>query len=347
MPDFKAPGVEIKCDGTTLTAGAANGVVEVMVENRLDLPGAFSVTLADSSLAFIDSSDGPLHEGVRLEIGLGYDKKYIKLLTGEISTITAEMSPKGTFATVSGFDLLHRLARGTAYRRFGSGAEDTQADSLIAYTLINEGGLKPVVDETHSRSIPRTQDNRSDLDFLFILARLNGYYLYSEEDRVFFTARPPDRGELNLTWGDNLSSFYPRLSLNGLVKKLEMRGKDSSLDESFAETLDRSREDLLLLSSAGRDMLERGSGGHSTLNLYDALVTSAKDAKPFLAGLMREQQGVVTAVGSCVGDPALQAGTVLKLTKVGRFGGSYLVTRAVHRLSERGYTTEFEARMTP
>jgi len=345
LAENTAPGAEIKCDGKPLPQQIAGQVTEVMVESRLDLPGNFAVTLNDGSLASIDSREGLLREGGRLEISLGFDKKYRSLITGEISAVSAEMSAQGIFARVTGFDLLHRLSRGTNYRRYESGGGDGLTDSMIARNLLNDAGLKPAVDDTTDRSVPRIQDNRSDLDFLVILANLNGFYLYCEDDRAFFSASPPDRGEVALTWGKNLRTFYPGLNLNGLVNTLEVRGWDLSLDESFVETVERSREDLLFLSSAGRDMMGRGSGGGSVLNLHDALITSGSDAKRFLSSVMRQKQGLVFATGSCIGNSELRAGTKLQVQGAGRFSGNYVVTRAVHNFSSRGYTTVFNARM--
>lgn len=347
MADYTAPGVEIKCDGKALPPQTAATIAEVTVESRLDLPGSFAVALIDASLSAVGSEDGALREGIRLQISLGYENQYKSLITGEISAVSAEMSSAGVRVRAAGYDMLHRLSRGTNYRRFEDGSGDALADSVIAQTLLNDAGLKPSVDNTPERSIPRVQDNRSDLDFLVMLANLNGYYLYSEEDRAFFSSSPPDRGELTLTWGKNLRAFYPRLSLNGLVNTLEVRGWDASLGESYAEKEERPREDLLFLSSAGRDMMGRGSGGRSALDLHDALIAGGEDAKRFLPAAMRDKQAIVFGSGSCAGEAGLRAGTKLKIEETGRFSGNYFVTRAMHRFSAAGYTTEFNARMIP
>ena len=346
MTDTAVPGVKIICDGTTLSQPEAGQIKEVIAESRLELPGSFALTLIDDPLSAIDPQRGKFHEGVRLEIALGYEQQFCALITGEISSVSAEMSAQGVFTRVTGFDMLHRLARGTNYRRFESGSGEAMTDSAIARSLLNDAGLKPTVDETPERSVPRTQDNRSDLDFLTMLANLNGFYLYSEGDRVFFLDSPPDRGEVTLTWGKNLRSFYPRLSLNGLVNTLEVRGRDVTLDENYVESIDRPREEFLFLSSAGRDMMERGSGRRSALNLHDSLISSGSDAKRFLAGALRDRQAIVTATGSCAGNPQLRAGTKLKIENAGRFSGDYLVTRAMHRFSGGGYFTEYEARIS-
>ena len=347
MAENTAPGFEIKCDGTALPKETAGKVTEVMVESRLEWPGSFALTLSDAELSVADPKKGKLHEGVRVEIALGYENQLRALVTGEIGTVSASMTAKGVFIRVTGFDMLHRLARGTHYRRFESGAGDAMTDSAIARELLNGAGLRPTVDETPEREIPRTQDNRSDLDFLTMLANLNGYYLYSEGERAFFLDAAPDRGDATLTWGKNLRTFYPRLNLNGRVNTLEARGRDMVQGENYLESVDRPRSELLFLSSAGRDMMDRGSGGRSALHLHDPLITRSDDAKRFLAGAMRDRQSLAEATGSCAGNPALRAGTKLKIEEAGRFSGKYLVTRAVHRLSGGGYITEFEARLNP
>ena len=321
-------------------------VSEVIVESRLDLPGSFSVTVDGDALLTTAKENGSLREGVRLEISLSYDSKFQPLITGEISTVIAELSMKGTQSRVTGFDMLHRLARGTYYRRFEDGSGEALADSMIAQTLLNDAGLKPVIDDTPDRSVPRVQDNRSDLDFLVILANLNDFYLYSEGDQAMFSASPPDRGEVTLAWNKNIRSFYSRLSLNGMVNTLETRGWDVTLDESFTEALERERTELVFLSAEGRDMMDRGSGGRSAINFYDAHIASSGDAKAFLASAMRRKQALVNISGSCDGDPTLRAGTKLKIENLARFDGDYFVTRAVHRYDSSGYTTNFEARIS-
>ena len=339
------PELEIKCDGKALSDQTIKMVSEVIVESRLDLPGNFSVAVTDDELMSIDKEKGQLREGVRLEISLSYEKKHQPLITGEVSAVMAEMSMKGAQSRVTGFDMLHRLARGTNYKRFEDGSGDAMTDSAIAKALVNDAGLKPVVDDTPERSVPRVQDNRSDLDFLVILANLNNYYLYSEGDQVMFSASPPDRADVALTWKKNLRSFYPRVCLNGMVNTMETRGWDVTLDEGFTEALERERGDLMFLSAEGRDMMGRGSGGRSAVNFFDAHIANSADAKSFLASAMRRKQALAYATGSCNGDPALRAGAKLKIAGMARFNGDYFVTRAVHRYDGSGYTTDFEARI--
>jgi len=71
---------------------------------------------------------------------------------------------------------------------------------------------------------------------------------------------------------------------------------------------------------------------------------------PRLVGLRRSMELMLlnrrlTATGSTVGDPRIQAGTVLQIEGVGRqFGGLYRVIQATHTVDSGGYRTSFEAR---
>jgi len=363
-----APGFTIVCDDRKLIPFHANKVVELMVESRLDLPSAFSITFTDRYLSVIDRQKGALHEGVVVKISLGYDNKHKRIYEGVVSTVSAEMSPSGVYSYVAGFDYLHAFARGTAYSRYVDSADEAQEDSLIVEGIISDTGFTPVVTQTHKRKTPRTQDNCSDLEFMTILARLNNFFLYADGQNIHFSDSPPNRGKIRLDWKKGLDTFYAKLSLDGLVKTLIMHGRDASLGENFEFMLERDDEELKLISKLGLYMLGYDSSfiedekkpdsqtvnnptknatdwpeDSSVLYLSDAMVTGRADAEAFLNNVMRRKQALVVVKGSCTGDPNLLAGVVLEIGGTGRFDDEYLVTRAIHRYDNSGYTTEFEA----
>jgi len=363
-----APDFTILCDDIKLSQYNAKKVVELMVESRLDLPSAFAITFTDRNLSMIDREKGLLREGVAVEISLGYDEYQKKIFEGMVSTVSAEMSPNGVYSYVAGFDYLHDLARGTSYCRYVNSDDGTLEDSLIAEEIIKGAGLKPVVTQTHVRRTPRTQDNCSDLEFLTKLAQLNGFWLYAQGEHIHFSDSPPNRGNIALFWGYELQTFHAKLSLDGLVKTLIVHGRDASLGENFFLAMERDDEELKLISKQGLYMLgysasfiEGGDDAENqtanrpttsaddddselpALNLSDAMVTSMSDADVYLDSVMRDKQTLIKANGSCAGDPDLLAGVVLEIGGTGRFDDSYLVTRAVHRYNNSGYTTEFEA----
>jgi len=73
------------------------------------------------------------------------------------------------------------------------------------------------------------------------------------------------------------------------------------------------------------------------------MVTSMADVEGYLNNVMRHKQKLIVINGSCTGDPNLLAGVELEINGTGRFADTYLVSRAVHRYNNSGYTTDFEA----
>jgi phage protein D len=74
-------------------------------------------------------------------------------------------------------------------------------------------------------------------------------------------------------------------------------------------------------------------------------VASAQEAQAYGEALLADQQqAVITASGSCVGDPELIVGSPLQVTGVGRFDGTYVVEEATHTLNSGGYQTSFQVR---
>jgi phage protein D len=75
-------------------------------------------------------------------------------------------------------------------------------------------------------------------------------------------------------------------------------------------------------------------------------VQTEPEARKVAIGILKDRQKeMVKATASCVGLPALCAGTKVEIEGLGaRFSGTYFVTSSTHTLGDSGYTTRFEAR---
>jgi uncharacterized protein involved in type VI secretion and phage assembly len=91
------------------------------------------------------------------------------------------------------------------------------------------------------------------------------------------------------------------------------------------------------------EQINKGSGGRSQLVIRDVLVSSLVEAKTLAESILKNQQvTTVTGTGTCLGNPAMRAGAELELSGIGRFNGSYFVTRVTHTIGANGYLTSFE-----
>ena len=91
--------------------------------------------------------------------------------------------------------------------------------------------------------------------------------------------------------------------------------------------------------------LFRSAGGSSSLRIFDAPVASAQEAQSYAEALLADlRQRLITASGSCLGNPAVVVGTLLDVSGVGRFEGTYVVEQASHTVGSSGYETSFQVR---
>jgi uncharacterized protein len=347
IPDIYVPTFDMTADYSPLPPPISGQVMEISVEQHLTPPNSFRFRLSDPTLALIDPDTGIFTEGTRIEISMGFVGNTKSLIVGEITAVAANFSDSGpTTVEVEGMDLLSRLQRGTAYRRFDGPTPDSGLpDSQIVTQMAAEVGLLPDVDPTAPPSATRVQDNQSDYDFLKWLADLNGFYLWVDGETLHFKEQRPAASSLTLVWGKTLISFSARLTMAGQVNAVEARGWDPVQKQSVSGTAQRSAGSTALLSPNGQTLIARGSGGESNLLVTNAAVASAQEAQDYAQAFIDSQeQTLITGSGSSVGQPNLQVGSTLQLSGIGRFSTTYIVHQASHVLGPDGYKTSFEVR---
>ncbi len=339
------PAFEVSIGQSLLAAAVAKLITQVTVTETADPPNSFSFSLYDPTFGLFELAGGLLTEGKEVQIRMGYLGNLTTMIAGEIAAVSVDFPESGpTTFHVEGFDLLHKLTRGTAFRRFDDDRtpDSGLSDSEIVSSIV-PSGLTASVDPTPTPSRPREQNNVSDLTFLTDLARTNGYSMWVEAGKLFFKKSRPAPNEIKLERGKTLLSFSPRLSTAGLVKKIEVRGWDPIKKQSFSGHAPQGLVIERDLSASGSQQIGKGSGGDSIRVIEDSMVTSAKEAETLAEAMFSSQlQSLVTGSGSSIGHPDIHVGTILDLRGLGRFNGKYRVTQATHSMGESGYRTSFE-----
>jgi phage protein D/phage baseplate assembly protein gpV len=343
--DVYVPAFEITVGNRKLETSIAKSIMEITVTEHSDGPSSFSFRLNDPQLTLIDEKKGPFTEGTRVEIDMGFVGKTRKMIVGEISALSADLPSSGpAVVEVHGFDFLHGLSRGTVYRQFGGETPDSGLpDSEIVSQIAAEMQLQAIVKKTPERTSPRIQNNKSNLAFLQELAQENDYFIKVDSGTIYFGNEPPKPPEtIRLEWRKSLLNFSPRLSTAGLVNEVIVRGWDQIRKQRILVNLSRDSRGPASLSPTGLEQISRGSGGRSQ-RVIDVPVSSFLEAKAIAERTLRNQQ--VTAIagsGTCLGNPAIRVGGKVELSGIGRFSGSYSISRVTHTLSEGGYLTSFE-----
>lgn len=328
------PTFEMKIEGKPLRPDEAKRIIQISVTEHMDPPNQFSFQMYDPGQEFIDKEKGKFKEGAFIEIRLGYIDNVKDMIVGKISTITADFPGSGyPTIQVDGFDLMHDLTYGKWYEKYDD------KDSDIVKKIAKKYKMEVEIPEkgTSTRTEERTQNHISDLDFLKELARLNGYCIWMKGKTLHFDEKKPAPSIIPLQWGKNLISFSPRLSKPGQVKAIEVRGWDPGQKQTFSAREERSDEDSNL--SIGKLNLQSSS----KIVYYNELVSNEAEARTLAKAILSEKkQNIVTGSGTCIGEPRMHTGTILQLSKVGHFSGTYVVTGVTHTVGGNGYQTTFQ-----
>jgi len=338
-----ASQINIKLDGVEVRPAVMSNVVGVTVDQHAHLPDMFTIRITDPELVMLD--DGPFDLTKQVEIVAEQeDGRKTLLMLGEITALEPQFGA-GMQAelAVQGFDLSHRL-----YRECKSRAFVNMKDSDIAARIAQEGGLRATIDVT---SIPYDhvyQDNQSDLAFLRQRAWRIGFECFVNEETLYFR-RPSTAGSsVTLTWGDDLLSFQPRISLAEQVDEVIVKGWDAGKQATIVGRAASGR----LYPDIGEPKDGATWAGNfrlpGKLVIVDQPVISQTEADTLAAARLDEISGAfIEAEGVAFRRPDIKAGRAVKLEELGkRLSGVYLVTAATHEYSPEGLRTIFTVRGT-
>lgn len=335
--DYFAPRFDVRISGITMAADVTQRVLGVTYEGSLDVADMFRIVISNPDNQFTDS---PLFSpGQEVELYLGYGTDLTPMMLGEITTIEPVFPEDGppTIA-ISGYDKSYRMRHNQSVpRQF-----KYMTDSLIVAEIAAENLLVPVVDPSPWFHANMTQTG-TDFGFIKQLAANNLFDAYVYWDQLRFQL-PLQTQAYVLEWGQSLRSFSPRLSTATMGGLQIIRGYNEELATAIVGVATGALLDL-------SDLVDRL--GPSALQLVANLgrrwihsqkITSPVDALGLGKALLQELlNGLYEGTGSCIGLPALRAGSFIEVAGVGKqFSGSYRLRKVKHTIDENGYLTEFD-----
>jgi phage protein D len=327
----------LKLNGQDAPPELMRDLGDVTVENSLHLPDAATLALHDTRLRWID--DARLAPGAAIEISAKIGRSQQTIFDGEIVELEPDFSGASQRLTVRAFDRLHRLARGRRARSF-----QNVTDSDLANRIAGEVGLQAKVDAT-SQVYPYVfQANQTNLDFLQGRASALGYLLYVEAKTLHFVAPKPESQPIALKWGETLAAFRPRLTTVDQASSVMVRGWDpAQRQEIVGQTKQGQGAPELQRPQQGGSVAQDAFKMETQHLIADRPIRSQSEADLLAQSIADQQAGrFIEADGTCAGDPALKAGTIVEISSVGeRFSGKYFVTSATHIYGGGGYHTEF------
>lgn len=328
----------IKVAGSELQPHQMDDLFDIEVDQGFHMPAAATLKFYDQEMSWLES--GPLKLGATVEISAkDASGSRAGLFKGVLTNLEPEFVSGGPYAMFVArcYDKSFRLHRGTK-----SAVYVQMTDSDVVQQIAGDAGISVTVDATTVVHKHLIRHDQSDFEFISALARRNGYLLWCDDDKLLFQKASQIQGaQITCEYGEDLTEFRPRFALGGQVNEVKVQGWD----------LVSKREVVGVARSAGFEPVETslGRGAAEATNAFgnqSIHVTATPDNQSFAEGLAdsvlnRMAASDVTAEGRVLGNVNLKPGSKLTVTHVGKFSGSYFVTRVRHHFGqEEPYTTD-------
>jgi hypothetical protein len=319
-----------------------------------------------------------------LSLAIGYAPDPLRqMFVGEIVALAPTFPASGApMITVTAQDRRHRMQKGNKVRWFAISTKCLGnfpiPDLGVATMVSQEDGLLPIFDPIGAvlsivfggvevfvaRNDPdarqkmiRRQSNESDYDFLQRICAENGWDMVMEHQgslggRLLHFKSLADNLQpvLSLRYGATLVEFTPRISNVGQVARFGMSFWESNSNLEFTVTVgwDWDRNALELEISPGYGLAGLSAeedANKSPITILNEPLNALTAPRVLASKLLAKLNNRLTGNGRCIGDPRIQAGTVIRIEGVGQqFGGLYRVTSVSHTINGSGYQTSFELR---
>jgi phage protein D/phage baseplate assembly protein gpV len=332
--------IYIKLDGNEIQRPVMQKLVEVVVDQHTHLPHFFTIRLQDENLELLDNGPFDLTKEVEIEAAK-QDGNKVSLIKGEITSLEPQYN-EGMVAEllVRGYDKSHRM-----FRENKSKAYLNKKDSDLAEEIGNAAGLQTEIERTSTVYDHIYQHNQTDLNFLMQRAWRIGFECFVSEGKLYFRKPPSGNTSLSLTWGGDLLTFHPRMTLSEQVDEVVVKGWDVDKKEAVVGRASQGRlYPNIQESKDGKSWSQSFGSGKKVI--VDQPVFSQAEADALAAARLDEVSGAfIEAEGVAFRRPDIKAGILINIENLGnRFKGAYLVTHATHVLTPEGLTTTFNVR---
>jgi phage baseplate assembly protein V len=304
--------------GGPLAAELNRSVTMALVRSALGVPSVAEVDFAEPAGTAGDAIQ--IGADVRLEVG------GVELFAGRVAAVEVEHHPsRGRTLRLRAYDPLEKLRQRGRTRRL----DDTSVEAIAA-ELAGECGLAAGASRSGLQIASAIQRGESDLEFLTDLASREGLYPIVADGTLSLASLDGEGDEVELRLGQGLVAVRATRSAERVWESVSVGGwNPATLEAAPGESTGPA---------------ETGAGERF---IADRLVDNAGESRALGdAELGRGGQSERVAEGSCVGDPALRPGRIVRLAGVGEaYEGRYVLTSVLHRFdAATGYTVEFSTR---
>jgi phage protein D len=334
---------DIVVDGAPVPAADTDDIVELRVSHAISVPSQLMIRFADPEFTLVD--------GNRYVVGAVLEVKFpdatgtmTPVFAGEIVSVAVDQVADrydGCELVITALDRSHRLSHTTQIRTF-----QKQKYSDVVSTIAREHGLRAQVEDTTIKFdyLIQTTTNYAFLDEITFRT---GYEWRVNDQTLIFKPRSATT-PIELTYGEDLRRVKARFTATNETKDVTVRSWDPLSKKAIVgkATVSTVRSAGMNggtsgLGDTGRTKAKSFAGALESSSLIAVSSDEATQISNALGGRMATADLDVRC--ECLGNPAIRAGSTVKLTGVGtRISGSYYVTSAEHHFGRgRDMVTTF------
>lgn len=332
--------LKVNVAGSDLTNAQVTLIRRMTIDSSLHIPDMFTLSLAEMTLDDLNNSPYKVGSALTLSLSKEDSGTPTKIFEGEITALEPTFINNVINLAVRGYDKAHRLHRGTKTKVWLN-----TTDSDIVQKIAQEAGLRADVDSTTEVFAHIYQHAQSNFDFLVTRAKRIGYVVLTENGKLKFKKQhSPSSSDVELTWGENLMSFSPRLTLSEQVDDVTVKGWDVQTKTLITGTANSSSVNPAIGDGkSGGQVANAGLSSPASHLSARTPVTTQEDATTVAQGLLDNiNNGFIEAEGRVDGMPTLHAGMVVQVKGVGaQFSGKYQLTTVHHEYNAGDYETTF------
>lgn len=381
------PDYSISINGTEIPADLNSSITSVTFDSGINAADRVEIAIANPGLEWLQSHIiglgfvpfptnvriGPIQTpnftgtglfdmNNKVSLSLGYaDQPLLEVFQGEITGVEVHLPSDGMpTMTIVAHNYLNRLVDGSYGRSFGP-----LPDAVIAAILSAENLILPLIDPTVTAGSTalavvnyifggntRAQKAQTDFKLLEEIAHAWDCDFWVEGSTLVLSRFLKEYSpSVNLTWGQNLLEFTPKVSTVGNVFGVGVKFTLKEIPFSFmvavSWNLDSQSLQINVVPGAAAAYLKSLIG--PLVSIINRPISSPADIVNSAIFITRKLRDTInnrlTATGAAVGDPALVANAVVCFNGLGPdFSGNYRIMNARHVIDSEGYRTSFRAR---
>ena len=340
------PEFEVRVAGVTLEPIVQRDVVEIDVSEEVNRHGRLTLLVQNwdpDTRTVRHSDDGPFAPGAELEVLVGYHSDLESVFDGVVTAITthfpSDRPPVLRVEARSKSILLDHPPRSRVFE------ETTDGD--VATAIASDHGLQ--TDTETGAGLPFVvSERRTDWQHLIERGTGLGWVTYVRGDTLVFRPPASSSDPIELQYGLNLTELQITQDLTRLSDPVTRVEWDAAALEALEAEAGPSQADVEVgdRSDHGTALGDAGWPLRSEVD-SSSVVGTPEEADLLAAGHARNiALRHFSGTGSMVGTPTLRCDGWITVSDVGeRMAGPHYVSAVRHRLSSRGYVTEFQMGM--